>query len=88
MTPYTEWIPMRQRELQRYHTVRLVGEQRITGAEAAQNLALSRRNGSSSLVNPLPRPPACPTWIPENEVLPIAVSLQPALQPLESFAFP
>jgi len=44
MTPYMEWIPMRQRELQRYHTVRLVAERRITGAEAAQSLGLSLRH--------------------------------------------
>ena len=43
MTPFTEWIPMRQRELQRYHTLRLVTDHRITGSEAAQSLGLSLR---------------------------------------------
>lgn len=44
MTPCTEWIPMRQRELHRYHTLRLVADRRITGAEAAQSLGLSLRH--------------------------------------------
>ena len=43
MTPFTEWIPMRQRELHRYHTLRLVADHRITGSEAAQSLGLSLR---------------------------------------------
>ena len=45
MTPCTEWIPpMRQRELHRYHTLRLVADRRITGSEAAQSLGLSLRH--------------------------------------------
>jgi len=43
MTSFTEWIPMRQRELQRYHTLRVLVEHRITGPEAVQSLGLSPR---------------------------------------------
>lgn len=39
-----EWIPMSQRELHRYHTLRLVLEGRITGAQAAASLGLSHRH--------------------------------------------
>jgi predicted DNA-binding protein (UPF0251 family) len=39
-----EWIPMSQRELHRYHTLRLVLEGRITGAQAAASLGLSERH--------------------------------------------
>jgi len=39
-----ELIPMRQQELHRYHTLRLVLEGRITGAEAATSLRLSERH--------------------------------------------
>lgn len=44
MTPCTEWIPMRQRELHRYHTLCLVRDHRITGVEAAQSLGISLRH--------------------------------------------
>ncbi len=37
-------IPMSQRELHRYHTLRLVLERRITGAQAAVSLGLSLRH--------------------------------------------
>ncbi len=37
-------IPMSQRELHRYHTLRLVLERRITGAQAAQSLGCSERH--------------------------------------------
>ena len=50
MTPFTEWIPMRQRELHRYHTLRLVADHRITGSEAAQSLGLSLRHVRRLLV--------------------------------------
>ena len=39
-----ERIPMSQREMHRYHTLRLVLEHRLTGAEAAASLALSERH--------------------------------------------
>jgi transposase len=39
-----ELIPMSQRELHRYHTLRLVLEGRITGAQAAASLRLSERH--------------------------------------------
>jgi len=44
MTTEHELIPMRQRELHRYHTLRLVLERRITGAQAAASLHLSERH--------------------------------------------
>jgi transposase len=40
----TEVIPMRQYELQRYHTLHLVLEHRLTGPDAAQSLGLSLRH--------------------------------------------
>jgi len=42
----TDWerIPMSQRELHRYHTLRLVLEHRITAAQAAGSLGLSERH--------------------------------------------
>ncbi len=43
MSPDIEAIPMRQRELHRYHTLHLVLEHRLTGREAAQSLGLSLR---------------------------------------------
>jgi hypothetical protein len=39
-----ELTPMSQRELHRYHTLRLVQERRITGAQAAASLHLSERH--------------------------------------------
>lgn len=44
MNARTEVIPMRQQELHRYHTLQLVLEHRVTGAEAAQSLGLSLRH--------------------------------------------
>jgi predicted DNA-binding protein (UPF0251 family) len=44
MTTDQERIPMSQRELHRYHTLRLVLEGRITGAQAAASLRLSERH--------------------------------------------
>lgn len=44
MTTDTILIPMSQRELHRYHTVRLILERRITGAQAAQSLGCSERH--------------------------------------------
>ncbi len=44
MTPDPERIPMSQRELHRYHTLRLVREGRTTGAQAAASLHLSERH--------------------------------------------
>ena len=44
MVPRSEVIPMRQHELHRYHTLQLVLEHRLTGAEAAQHLGLSLRH--------------------------------------------
>ncbi len=44
MTTEHELLPMRQRELHRYHTLCLVLERRITGAQAAVSLALSERH--------------------------------------------
>jgi molybdenum-dependent DNA-binding transcriptional regulator ModE len=40
----TELVPMRQRDLHRYHTLRLVLERRITVAQAATSLGLSPRH--------------------------------------------
>ncbi len=44
MTTDPERIPMSQRELHRYHTLRLVLERRTTGAQAAASLHLSERH--------------------------------------------
>jgi hypothetical protein len=44
MSSQVEWIPMRQRELERYHTLQLVADHRINGREAAQSLNLSLRH--------------------------------------------
>ncbi len=44
MTTDPERIPMSQRELHRYHTLRLVREGRTTGAQAAASLHLSERH--------------------------------------------
>ena len=44
MNARTEVLPMRQQELHRYHTLHLVREHRLTGAEAAQSLGLSLRH--------------------------------------------
>lgn len=44
MTTERELIPMSQRELHRYHTLRLVLEHRITGVQAAATLGLSLRH--------------------------------------------
>ena len=44
MNARTEVLPMRQQELHRYHTLHLVLEHRLTGAEAAQSLGLSLRH--------------------------------------------
>ena len=44
MTTDRERIPMSQRELHRYHTLRLVLEGRTTGAQAAASLHLSERH--------------------------------------------
>lgn len=44
MVPHSEVIPMRQVELHRYHTLRLVLEHRLTGPEAAASLGLSLRH--------------------------------------------
>jgi transposase len=41
---HIEGIPMRQHELHRYHTLHLVLEHRLPGAEAAQSLRLSLRH--------------------------------------------
>ena len=38
MPPSTRLVPMSQRDLHRYHTLRLVLEHRLTGAEAAPHL--------------------------------------------------
>lgn len=43
MTTERELIPLSQRGLHRYHTLRLVLERRITGAQAAASLGLSER---------------------------------------------
>jgi hypothetical protein len=45
MRPSRELVPMSQRDLHRYHTLRLVLEHRLTGAEAAGAM---RRPGSRS----------------------------------------
>ncbi len=44
MDPEHELIPMSQRELHRYHTLQLVREGHLTGAEAATSLRLSERH--------------------------------------------
>ena len=44
MTTQAELIPMSQRELHRYHTLELVLERRITGAQAATSLGLTLRH--------------------------------------------
>ncbi len=44
MDPEQELIPMSQQALHRYHTLRLVLEGRITGAQAATSLRLSERH--------------------------------------------
>ena len=44
MTPQRDLVPMSQRDLQRYHTLRLVVERRITGAQAVRSLGLSLRH--------------------------------------------
>ncbi|MGD0264559.1 MAG: helix-turn-helix domain-containing protein [Candidatus Methylomirabilota bacterium] len=44
MTRDRELIPVSQRELHRYHTLRLVLERRMTGAQAATSLDLSLRH--------------------------------------------
>lgn len=44
MSSEGERIPMSQRELHRYHILRLVLEHRITAAQAAESLALSERH--------------------------------------------
>ena len=49
MTTQAERIPMSQRELHRYHTLELVRERRITGAQAATSLGLTLRHVRSLL---------------------------------------
>lgn len=44
MTPSPSLVPMSQRDLHRYHTLRLVLERRLTGAQAAASLDLSERH--------------------------------------------
>ena len=44
MIPHPPLVPMSQRDLHRYHTLRLVLEGRLTGAQAAASLALSDRH--------------------------------------------
>ncbi len=44
MTPDSSLVPMSQRDLQRYHTLRLVCDRRITAAHAATSLGLSERH--------------------------------------------
>ncbi len=44
MTPHHSLVPMSQRDLHRYHTLRLVLDRRITGARAAASLGLSERH--------------------------------------------
>ena len=44
MTPPHPLAPMSQRDLHRYHTLRLVLERRLTGAQAAASLDLSERH--------------------------------------------
>jgi DNA ligase (NAD+) len=53
MTPDRELIPMSQRELHRYHTLRLVLERRITGAQAARSLGLGLRHVGRALAETL-----------------------------------
>jgi len=43
MRPARELVPMSQRDLHRYHTLRLVLEHRLTGAQAAVSLGLTER---------------------------------------------
>ena len=44
MRPFRELVPMSQRDLHRFHTLRLVLEGRLTGAQAALSLGLSERH--------------------------------------------
>jgi len=44
MHPARELVPMSQRDLHRYHTLRLVLEHRLTGAQAATALRLTERH--------------------------------------------
>ena len=44
MRPSRELVPMSQRDLHRYHTLRLVRERRLTGAQAAASLGLTERH--------------------------------------------
>lgn len=44
MRPFRELVPMSQRDLHRYHTLRLVLEHRLTGAQAAAALGLTERH--------------------------------------------
>lgn len=44
MRPVRELVPMSQRDLHRYHTLRLVLEHRLTGAHAATALGLTERH--------------------------------------------
>lgn len=44
MRPSLELVPMSQRDLHRYHTLRLVLEHRLTGAQAATALGLTERH--------------------------------------------
>lgn len=44
MTPHRDLVPMSQRDLQRYHTLRLLLDRRITGAQGASSLGLSLRH--------------------------------------------
>jgi len=44
MTPHSPLVPMSQRDLHRYHALRLVLEHRLTGAQAAASLDLSERH--------------------------------------------
>jgi hypothetical protein len=44
MRPARELVPMSQRDLHRYHTLRLVLEHRLTGAQAATALRLTERH--------------------------------------------
>ena len=43
MRPARELVPMSQRDLHRYHTLNLVLEHRLTGAQAAVSLGLTER---------------------------------------------
>lgn len=44
MRPFRELVPMSQRDLHRYHTLRLVLEHRLTGAAAATAVGLTERH--------------------------------------------